>query len=471
MDNIFVSNDPLDLVPGTDVEIDNGIGYPNPNDQFQQSIEDSQKEGNVDSTEKSPYTSLIDRANQLQKNLGYNAFSSFVNSPAFKSAYDAFSKGPDSDVWISRLFSIAYSIPESTWSFWDQIRESFAGSWTKEQQQYESAAHTELNKLISEWQAFINSLPATQRQQYADAGLNVALDGGAQLSGSTVSPSNSSGIVDPGLSNQIFDNALNFVTAISGGLLDLISQVNNVFSGVQSRKIQKEGLAQTGATSVQNLNLQRMQLGLNPISDISQPDSRKDIGVSTLIDSGFYKKVKESYGEQFAALVQQSIYENLGFSQQREGQFAAYADITQNLGQIYFGNMLYDQMAQYERNKFIYENIQKTNQMALDSQETAFNLQKFDLNLKRSQFKESSSLNEFHKKLIDYKRAVLSNWIEEAGSDNPNAWLYASLLMKSNFDMTEFMSPTDVGFEYGKNVTDIVGSFFPKFSLSKKKGK
>ena len=125
-------------------------------------------------------------------------------------------------------------------------------------------------------------------------------------------------------------------------------------------------------------------------------------------------------------------------------------------------------MSAYEKSKFVYENSQKINSMSLESQEVGLAQQRVALSSAVSSFSESSSLNDFHKKLIDYKKSVLSKWVEEAGSDNPNAWLYASLLMKSNFDMTEFMSPSDVGIKYGKDVTDILSSFFPKFSFTKK---
>lgn len=422
---------------------------------------------NSSTVDSSPYNQLIDKANQQNRNYGRTALFIFVNSSSFQQAYDSFSHGPNPDEWLARLYAIANAIPEPTYSFWDVIREGFSGSWTKEQNQYAAAAQEQLQILISEWQSFINSLPSTQRQQYADAGLNIALDGGSALTGSSISASSAPGFANTGLANQDFDNAMNFATSLSDGLLSLIQTVNTVFSGVGQRDISRENVQKTAQASLQSLNLQRYQLGLNPLSSLSGVDSLDDIAVKYLSDKNFYKNVSEKERAEIDSIISQGMGISLQESQKREGQFGEFSNITQQLGQIYFGQMLYDKMAAYEKSKFIYENSQKTNQMSLDSQEVGLELQKTSLQSAKSQFSESDSLNAFHKKLIDYKRSVLSHWVNTASSDDPNAWLYASLLMKSNFDMTDFMSPADVGFDYGKNVTDLIQGFFPKFSLGK----
>ena len=414
---------------------------------------------------------LISKAEQQHRSYGSTAFYIFVNSPSFQQAYNSFSKGPNPDEWVARLLSIASSISEVTYSFWDVIREGFAGGWSKEQKNLAGAAQGQLQVLISEWQSFINSLPVIQRQQYEDAGLNIALDGGSALSGSNIESSNAAGFIDTNSVNQDFDNALNFATSLSGGLLDLINTVNSVFSGVSERSISLQGLSKQSDTSLQSLNMQRMQLGLNPISSLASFDSRKDLAVKYLTDKNFYKNVSDKERSEIEAIISEGMGLTLRDSQRKEGQFAAYSDITQQLGQIYFGQMLYDQMSAYEKSKFVYENSQKINSMSLESQEVGLAAQRTALSSAVSSFAESSSLNDFHKQLIDYKKSVLSKWVEEAGSDSPNAWLYASLLMKSNFDMTEFMSPADVGIEYGKDVTEIFSSFFPKFSFKKSTNK
>lgn len=421
------------------------------------------------SSDLSPINDILSKAEEQHRSYGSTALYIFVNSPSFKQAYESFSAGPNSDDWVARLLSIASSISEVTYSFWDVIREGFAGAWSKEQKNLAAAAQGQLQVLISEWQSFINSLPATQRQQYEDAGLNVALDGGSMLSGSDIQSSNAAGFIDTNSANHDFDNALNFATSLSGGLLDLINTVNTVFSGVGERSISKRGLSQQSDTFLQSVNLQRMQLGLNPISSLSSFDSYKDIGAQYLIDKNFFKNVSEKGRAELQSVISQGMVQTLQESQKREGQYAAYADITQQIGQIYFGQMLYEQMAAYEKSKFVYENSQKINNLSLDSQEVGLSSQRVALSSAISSFAESSSLNDFHKQLIDYKKQVLSKWIEEASSTNPNAWLYASLLMKSNFDMTDFMSPLDVGIDYGKNITDIFSSILSKFIFNKSK--
>lgn len=431
-----------------------------------QSGQGSSSNSNVDS---SPLNQLIEKSNQQHRDYGTTALYLFVNSSTFQQAYQSFSKGPNPDEWVSRLFSIAYSISEVTYSFWDVIKEGFGGFWTKEQQKLAAAAQGQLHTLISQWQAHINSLPSTQRQQYQDAGLNIALDGGSALSGSSISDSPAAGFIDTNSVNQDFDNALNFATSLSGGLLDLINTVNTVFSGVGQRSIAKDTISKQSEASLQSINLQRMQLGLNPISTLSSFDSPTDLAARYLSDKNFYQNVSDKERAEINAIISEGMGITLQESQKREGQFAAYADITQQLGQIYFGQMLYDQMSSFEKSKFVYENSQKINSMSLESQEVGLAAQRTALSSAVSSFAESSSLNSFHKQLIDYKKSVLSKWVQEAGSNNPNAWLYASLLMKSNFDMTEFMSPSDVGIKYGKDVTELLSSFFPKFSSSKNK--
>lgn len=432
------------------------------------SASNASNDSNTSNADSTSLQYLLDQANQQHKSYGNTAFYLFVNSSSFQSAYKSFSKGPNPEEWIARLLSIANSLSNVTYSFWDVIREGFAGAWSKEQKNLAAAAQGQLQVLISEWQSFVNSLPAVQRQQYEDAGLNIALDGGSALTGSDIQSSNAAGFIDTNSSNQDFDNALNFATSLSGGLLDLINTVNSVFSGARERSISLEGLSKQSDTSLQSINMQRMQLGLNPISSLSSFDSRKDLAVQYLTDKNFYKNVSDKERSEIDAIISEGMGITLQESQKKEGQFAAFSDITQQLGQIYFGQLLYDQMSAYEKSKFVYENSQKINSMSLESQEVGLAQQRVALSSAVSSFSESSSLNDFHKKLIDYKKSVLSKWVEEAGSDNPNAWLYASLLMKSNFDMTEFMSPSDVGIKYGKDVTDILSSFFPKFSFTKK---
>ena len=429
--------------------------------------QESSNPSNSTDVNSSPFNDILSKAEEQHRSYGSTALYIFVNTSSFKQAYDSFSKGPSPDEWVARLLSIANSISEVTYSFWDVIREGFAGAWSKEQKNLAAAAQGQLQVLISEWQSFVNSLPATQRQQYEDAGLNVALDGGASLSGSDIQSSQAAGFIDTNSANQDFDNALNFATSLSGGLLDLINTVNSVFSGVSERSISMQGLTKQSDTSLQSINMQRMQLGLNPISKLSSFDSRNDLAVKYLTDKNFFKNVSEKARAELDSIISEGMVLTLQESQKKEGQFAAYSNITQQLGQIYFGQLLYDQMSAYERSKFVYENSQKINSMSLESQETGLAQQRVNLSSAVSSFAESSSLNDFHKKLIDYKKSVLSKWIKEAGSDSPNAWLYASLLMKSNFDMTEFMNPSDVGIKYGKDVTEILSSFFPKFSISK----
>ena len=392
----------------------------------------------------------------------------FTTSMAYIKAKDLFEKGPQPDVWLSKLEQLTASLGMPQGNFWSDVGNAFGNTYANRFQEQLNNAFVSLNNLTNEWFEWFNKLPKEQRAQFEQAGINVALDGGSMLSGSQTSPQGIAPSPDfQGQQNQAFDNVVNFATSLSGGLLDLINTVNSVFSGASERSISLEGLNKQADTSLQSINMQRMQLGLNPISSLSSFDSPKDLSSRYLIDKNFYNNVSQKERAYLDSVISQGMTYTLNQSQKREGQFAAYADITQQLGQIYFGQLLYEQMASYERSKFVYENSQKINKMSLDSQEVGLASQRVALSSAVSSFSESSSLNDFHKKLIDYKKSVLSDWIQEAGSDSPNAWLFASLLMKSNFDMTEFMSPADVGVQYGQDVTDLLSTFIPKFSIKK----
>lgn len=106
-----------------------------------------------------------------------------MNSDIYKQAYSLFSSSPDYSMFLQRLQGILDSITVAEDTFWDRI-----GVSNKFDDSLRSAydyAIEQIQLLVKEFHEWYNSLPATQVQQYQDAGINAAITG-AGVSGSTL---------------------------------------------------------------------------------------------------------------------------------------------------------------------------------------------------------------------------------------------------------------------------------------------
>lgn len=392
----------------------------------------------------------------------------FTSSAAYKSVYRAFESSQNSEVWLNKLQQIVDSLNLESRNFWSDVTNTFGNTYAKQYTEALNQAYASLQQLYDQWFEWQNSLPSTQRSQYADAGINVALDGGSQITGS-VAPSRSiEPISTAEVSNQAFDNALNFVTATSGGLLDLVNLVNGTFRiGLdfnlrnRSLDIQEKSLKQTGHSKIQDLNLQRGQLGLSPISDLSQFDNGVDNGFFELRGKNFYANEAANFRAQYDAWKEQSTFN--AFQQNIDG-FGAYSDIMKEIGNINLSTRLYNELVAAEKSKFEKAKAEYELKRQNSLNERSEQIIDAELDEKFSNYTESTALSDFHKQLIDYKKSVLSDWIYEANNNKALGWLYSSVLMKSDLNLSEFMSPADAGLRYLNSGSDFLGDLLSELN-------
>lgn len=150
-----------------------------------------------------------------------------MNSPAYRSAYEVLSKETDKS-WLQRLEMIPYSVADASSTFLDEL------GLTNNRQDKQDANYQycmqQISALMAEYQQWKNSLPVTQSQQFADAGVNSAITGQG-LSSSDISTVGVSS--DP--SSVRSTNVADFVGVVvdkflsaSSGMLDWISKFNDI---------------------------------------------------------------------------------------------------------------------------------------------------------------------------------------------------------------------------------------------------
>ena len=97
-----------------------------------------------------------------------------INSPSYKSAYQVLSHENDKS-WLQRLEMIPYSVQDASSTFLDDL------GLVNNQKDKQSANYQycleQISALMAEYQSWKNSLPITQSQQFADAGINSAITG------------------------------------------------------------------------------------------------------------------------------------------------------------------------------------------------------------------------------------------------------------------------------------------------------
>ena len=127
------------------------------------------------------------------------------------------------------------------------------------------------------------------------------------------------------------------------------------------------------------------------------------------------------------------------------------------IGNINLGTRLYNELSAAEKSKFEKAKAEYELKRQNSMNERSDQIIDAELDEKYSKYAESSVLSDFHKQLIDYKKSVLSDWIYQANNNDALGWLYTSVLMKSDLNMTEFMSPADAGLRYINAGTDVIG--------------
>ena len=392
----------------------------------------------------------------------------FTSSDAYKNAKHLFESGPQSEIWLAKLEQIVASLSVPDGNAFTDIGNFFGNTYANRFTEMLNNAFVSLNNLTNDWSKWFNELPSEQRSQFDAAGLNIALDGGSQLSGSSITPSG----ITPSQNfteqqNQSFDNIVNFATSVTGGLLDLVGAVNNVFSlGLKKKEVD---ISQY--TSLYNINKERISLGLSPFRSLQDAravsmqdkDELSNFGVASSNEQE--KKAKTSRTD--LELNVNPIY-NAVDDATRLG-IGPYNEIMSKLGNIQLGQSIYSQLFEQEKLSFerkklqIQSEVQDTYgaQLALGEAQTTLTEQSY----KQTDFTVSGKLKELGETLIDYKKSVLEEWIKKANSDSPDAFIYSSLLMKSGLQLSDFMGPAEVGLNYIEQgsgiIDDVLGVLNP----------
>lgn len=392
----------------------------------------------------------------------------FTTSMAYIKAKQLFESGPQPDVWLSKLEQLVASLGMPQGNFWSDVGNAFGNTYANRFQEMLNNAFVSLNNLTNEWFEWFNKLPKEQREQFEAAGLNIALDGGSMLSGSQTSPQ---GILPSSdfqeQQNKSFDNAVNFVTSTGDGLLNLIGLVNNVFSLRQ----QKRSIDISENSTLSTVNLQRLALGLKPLSSLSEVNSQNLLQSDVLSAFGIKSSNEAEAGSKKSRIALETDVNPLydAVDDATRLRIGPYNEIMAELGNILLGQKIYKIL--YDKEKLDYDTKQldiKTQiqgeygvDLAVGEAQTALAEQ----SAKIVEFRTSSKLKEFGEKLYEYKKDMLSDWIDKANSDSPDAFIYSSMLMKSGLQMTDFMSPADTWLNYFDKgsgiIDDILGVFSP----------
>ncbi len=383
----------------------------------------------------------------------------FTTSIAYHKAKQLFESGPQSDVWLTKLDQIVSSLSLPEGNTFTDIGDFFSNTYSNRYTEALNNAFVSLNNLTNDWSKWFNELPFEQRAQFESAGFNIALDGGSMLSGSSIAPTG----ISPSQSfteqqNKSFDNVVSFVTSTADGLLSLVGLVNNVFALHQ----QKRSIDISENSSLSAINLQRLSLGLNPLTALSSVKS-SDLQESDVMSAFGIKSSNEAEaGSKKSRIALETDVNPLYDAVDDAARLGigSYNEIMAELGNIKLGQYIYQTL--YEREKLEYDtkqldiNKQVISEYGLDLATGAAQAALQEQSAKQVEFRTSSKLKEFGELLYDYKKTMLSDWIQKANSGSADSFIYSSLLMKSGVLLNDFMSPGDVGLEYINKGTDVL---------------
>ncbi len=383
----------------------------------------------------------------------------FITSIAYIKAKQLFESGPQSDVWLAKLDQLVSSLNMPSGNFWSDVGNTFGNTYSNRFTEMLNNAFVSLNNLTNEWFEWFNKLPKEQRSQFEDAGINVALDGGSMLTGSQTSPQGIAPSPDfQEQQNKSFDNVVNFVTSTAGGLLDLVGLANNVFALHQ----QKRSIDIQENNTLSAINLQRVSLGLKPLAKLSSAKSPivqdEDYMSAFGIKSSNVAEADSKKSRIALETEVNPLYDAVDDAT-RLG-IGPYNEIMSELGNIQLGYQLYNMIYQSEKQAYdrkqlsIDSKVQQAfgEQIATGDAMTTLAEQSF----KQTDFRVSGKLKELGEQLYDYKKQMLSDWIEKANSDSPDAFIYSSLLMKSGLLLDTFMGPAEIGLDYINKGSDIL---------------
>lgn len=162
------------------------------------------------------------------------------NSPAYLSAYEVLSAEPNQS-WLQRLEMIPYSVQDATSTFFDEF--GFTHNRDDKQQANYQYCMQQIAQLMNDYQSWKNSLPVTQVQQFADAGINAAITGNG-VNGSNMSPGTAPTVNPSSMQSaqpiDIITNAASFILDASTGLASVASQFKQLGVSARSQNFNEE---------------------------------------------------------------------------------------------------------------------------------------------------------------------------------------------------------------------------------------
>ena len=227
-----------------------------------------------------------------------------INSDTYKQALELFSSLNDSS-WLNKLLLIPDSFADAEKNILDNVGLGLSTQYHDKQQQSYQDAMLAIRKLVSDYYEHVNSLPITQVQQFADAGINSAITGNG-VTGSELSsdiPTQAPVTVSPSPVSSLFELG-NFIVSATSGFADLAIKFKDL--GLRSKR-QEFDITKGKVDIVSDLNKYIRENGIvgDPITwnDIISGDSAKkvykdakgsDIALSHILNYGLSRQKYDS---------------------------------------------------------------------------------------------------------------------------------------------------------------------------------
>lgn len=411
-----------------------------------------------------------------------------IQSQVYKNVHNILSQDSKyGSQFLARLEAIPYSTRLTDQNFWDNVTDFFGGT-SKFDEAFTDAynqAMDEIRVVLSDYQAFINSLPETQIQQQKDAGYNAAITGqGVDSSSMDANPS----AVLPNTSSSAYSN-----DQLSQGISSFVEFIGSVASlatgGVASHQLL--GLLdiaeqeQYNKQEVHDLLLQQMGYkSSNPFMVASRDNLISREGSAKA-------KVATALAESDAGVLDKHMAVSVGNNPDEVQSYEIMTglDVLSKVSE-------YRMLTQFSQS--VIDNISSQNNQlfvdlvsSLDNQarvaESGYTADYFSardgLTEGRSATSVSQSLatirdneariSEFNKWIHDYKYNTLYNWGEQVAKKPYLApFLYKALfdfgMDETFYNLTPGRQWTHYGLDIGKDVADVAGAFISGFTKARK---
>lgn len=160
-------------------------------------------------------------------------------SSIYRAVFSVFSAELDK-YWLTQLTGIVDSIVGATETFWDDHGFSSASS-DKNEAIYNEAINN-IQALYNQYQSYKNSLPKTQVQQFADAGINAAITGNG-VTGSTLGENpfqTGSASLPSTNSGEYLSQVANFALSATSGITSTLKSVADTVLAFRGQGLQRD---------------------------------------------------------------------------------------------------------------------------------------------------------------------------------------------------------------------------------------